>query len=290
MLRNGATGELLLVEREGGQAALVVGATDPTVASSMASATVLFATVMASQLRPGAMKVEAAGVINNGMGHYDLTLQLDTEVYRGDLKLRVEVGKPGLVVGTPALVKELVSRGPDAAGLTASLDPASAAATGPDAFLSFRVTLGDALERFPELRRLYRGVKMGKKARDLLELGLFLQAQLDSLTMGFFRHGKERVGFTVRVNTLFRRGDPQHREARKLWSQAMKAARLGKDAEALAALQQIRARYPKTSYANKVNPVKQGGLQPLRLFMRWWATFYLRGMSLITTPQAPPRK
>lgn len=263
-LRKGLTGELLLVERPGGELALILGCRDPGLTRMLTALAATAIQQVSRNTRHQAVAVDVSQVPGSAGSDVRIHVKSTHTDLPLDIKVRLKAGKAGLFVGTEKLVLALADQEPPpVTRFTSTLEtPSDRQAFGPRTAMGLRTGLGDPLELAATFLPVDRLVQMGKldaRTRRTLDLVRLLTDQLHSATMGMASDGTGGMRLVLRVHTLHQRGAAGADAARKLWYRGVQAKLAGKKAAYRAVLEQLAAKHRGTRYGGLLQRRTTGG-------------------------------
>lgn len=254
------SGEVLALERPGGELAIIAGARDQAKTRELVT--------MLGKLAQAQLKKTKKSK--------DVQIKLTKKAIAGGPGYRLQVraqkpvpltfdwgiaaGKLGLVIGSLKTVEAIAAtEKADAKAFLATLTPEDRAAYGKGTIAGLQLAVGDPLAGIAGELQKVLPPQAGPQLGMFLTLGRFLFDQLDHVSFGQAQVGPQKLRLVASIHTLHRAGQADDEAARTLWHKGLQAKFGGDAATFEKTLVELAQKYPKTRYG-KLKDRQKGAL------------------------------
>lgn len=256
------TGEILALERPGGQLAIVLGTRDMTKAQAVVETLgKAIRKEMAKPRKKGKDRPQAKLTAKRIAGRAAFLLDIKGgKTIPMNFRWGIAAGPLGIVAGSYALVEKIAQTPKaDAAAFLASLSAEDRAIYGKGALAGLQLAIGDPLQSVAGQIDKVLPATLPPMARAALSVGRFLMDQLDHISFGQAQVSPQKMRLVAGIHTLHRRGNADDDAARKRWHEALVAKFQGNQPVFEKGLLELATKYPKTRYA-QLKDRQQGAL------------------------------
>ncbi|MCK5796362.1 MAG: hypothetical protein KAI47_04210 [Deltaproteobacteria bacterium] len=243
------TGELLALERPGGELAIVIGTKEQPQAEKLLA---LLGKLATTKLKKTKHKKKIAFSLAQkkiaGKAGWILKLT-QTKPVPITHTWGIVAGKLGLIIGSLPTVKSLADQDQaDAKAFLASLTAEDREVYGKGAIAGLQLALGDPLRGLGGTLDKMLPAQAPPKVRLFVDLGRFLFAQLDHVSLGQAQTSPQKMRIVASLHTLHRKGHANDDAARRLWRRGLKANLKGDATTFAKTLDELETTYAKTPY------------------------------------------
>ncbi|PIE19584.1 MAG: hypothetical protein CSA65_01575 [Proteobacteria bacterium] len=254
------TGEVLALERPGGELAIIAGARDQAKTRQLVTTLGKLAEAQLKQTKKNKnVKITLSKKTIAGGPGYRLQVRAQKPVPL-TFDWGIAAGKLGLVIGSLKTVETIAAtEKADAKAFLATLTAEDRAVYKKGTIAGLQLAVGDPLAGIAGSLEQALPSRIGSEFGAALTLGRFLFDQMDHISFGQAQIGPQKLRIVASAHTLHRTGNAADDAARKLWHTGLQAKLAGDAATFEKTLLELAEKYPKTRYA-KLKERQKGAL------------------------------